>query len=149
MSAETTFNEDISAVGELEDVLWPLCEKLAGHARGEAIAGRVVTLKLRATDFRILTRRRTLPFATQTARTLFAAAREMLALEARGQAWRLIGVGISDIVESAVASGDFFDDGESRALSEEKAIDALRGRFGAEAIIMGRSLRATDATKRG
>ena len=141
MSAETTFETDIAALAQLEDVLWPLCEKVARHARGEGIAGRVVTLKLRATDFRILTRRRTLPFATQTARTLFAAAREMLAAEARGQPWRLIGVGISDIVESAGASGDFFDGGESRALSGERAIDALRGRFGAEAVVTGRSLK--------
>jgi DNA polymerase-4 len=141
MSAETTFDTDISDIAALQDILWPLCEKLARHARGEAIAGRVVTLKLRQTDFRIVTRRRTLPFATQTARTLFAAAREMLVAEARGRSWRLIGVGISDIVESVGASGDFFDGGESRALSGEKAIDRLRSRFGAEVIVMGRTLR--------
>jgi len=141
LSAETTFNVDLSTVGELEDVLWPLCEKVARHARGEEIAGRVVTLKLRATDFRIVTRRRTLPFATQTARTLFAASREMLALEARGKRWRLIGVGVSDIVPADSAGGELFDDGESRALSGERAVDTLRGRFGAEAIIMGRSLK--------
>jgi DNA polymerase-4 len=128
-------------VAELEDVLWPLCEKVARHARSEEIAGRVVTLKLRATDFRIVTRRRTLPFATQTARTLFAASREMLAVEARGKPWRLIGVGISEIVAADSAVGDLFGEGESRALSGEKAIDTLRGRFGAEAIIMGRSLK--------
>jgi DNA polymerase-4 len=141
LSAETTFNVDLSSVAELEDVLWPLCEKVARHARGEEIAGRVVTLKLRATDFRIITRRRTLPFATQTARTLFGASREMLALEARGKPWRLIGVGIADIVPADSAGGDLFDGGESRALSGEKAVDALRGRFGAEAVIMGRSLK--------
>jgi DNA polymerase-4 len=141
MSAETTFNDDLNGLEALEDMLWPLCEKVARHARGEAIAGRVVTLKLRQTDFRIVTRRRTLPFATQTARTLFAAAREMLALEARGQPWRLIGVGISDLVESAAAGGDLFGGDESRALRGEQAIDALRGRFGATAVITGRSLK--------
>jgi DNA polymerase-4 len=141
LSAETTFNEDLSALGDLEDVLWPLCEKVARHARAEEIAGRVVTLKLRATDFRIVTRRRTLPFPTQTARTLFAASREMLAAEARGRPWRLIGVGISDIVESSGAGGDLFDGDESRALSGERAIDALRGRFGAQAVVSGRSLK--------
>jgi DNA polymerase-4 len=141
LSAETTFNIDLASVSELEDVLWPLCEKVARHARAEEIAGRVVTLKLRATDFRIVTRRRTLPFATQTARTLFAEAREMLAIEARGKPWRLIGVGISEIVAADSAGGGLFDNGESRALSGEKAVDALRGRFGAEAIIMGRSLK--------
>jgi DNA polymerase-4 len=65
----------------------------------------------------------------------------MLIAEARGRPWRLIGVGISDIVEQAGAGGDFFDGGESRALSGEKAIDALRGRFGAQAVIMGRTLK--------
>ncbi|HZZ90454.1 MAG TPA: DNA polymerase IV [Caulobacteraceae bacterium] len=141
LSAETTFETDISALADLEDILWRLCEKVAGHARSEAIAGRVVTLKLRATDFRIVTRRRTLPFATQTARSLFAASQALLTAEARGRPWRLIGVGISDIVESDLLSGDLFDNGESRALSGERAIDALRGRFGADAIFMGRTLK--------
>ena len=101
----------------------------------------MVTLKLRHTDFRIVTRRRTLPFPSQTARTIFAAARQMLQAEALGRSWRLIGVGISEIVEAAVSSGDLFDAGESRALSGERAVDALRARFGAEAVIAGRSLK--------
>jgi DNA polymerase IV len=123
-------------------VLWPLCEKVARRARAEAIAGRVVTLKLRAADFRILTRRRTLPSPAQTARTLFAAAREMLASEtARNRAWRLIGVGISSIAPADASMGDLFDPGESRALNEERAIDKLRGRFGAGAVISGRMLK--------
>ncbi len=141
LSSETTFEEDIRSVSRLEDILWPLCEKVAQQARAEGIGGRVVTLKLRQADFRIVTRRRTLPFPTQTARTLFAAAREMLRPEADGRPWRLVGVGISDIVESNVASGDLFDEGESRALSGERAVDALRARFGSAAVVAGRALK--------
>jgi DNA polymerase-4 len=141
LSAETTFEQDIAGVPELEDILWPLCEKVARHARVEEIAGRVVTLKLRATDFRIVTRRRTMPFPTRTARTLFATAREMLAHEARGQLWRLIGVGISDIVPADSGSVDLFEVGEEKSLRSEQAIDALRGRFGAGAVISGRELK--------
>jgi len=141
LSAETTFDEDLANLPELEGVLWPLCERVARHARTEGIAGRVVTLKLRSSDFKIVTRRRTLPFATQTARTLFAEAREMLAGEVAGRRWRLIGVGISNIVSDASAGSDFFDGGESRTLSGERAIDSLRGRFGAEAVVSGRSLK--------
>jgi len=141
LSSETTFAEDLSKLADLEDALWPLCEKVARAARSEGIAGRVVSLKLRRGDFRRLTRRRTLPFATQTARTLFSESREMLAAEADGTAYRLIGVGISDIVEAEGASGDLFGAGESRALLGERAIDALRGRFGAGVVVSGRSLR--------
>jgi DNA polymerase-4 len=69
LSSETTFNEDLADRDALEDELWPLCEKVARQARLEEITGRVVTLKLRTADFRIVTRRRTLPAPTQTART--------------------------------------------------------------------------------
>jgi len=141
VSAETTFNEDIASRAELEDELWPLCEKVARHARAEAITGRVVTLKLRRTDFRILTRRRTLPVPTQTARTLFGVGRELLADETSGEAFRLIGIGLSDLAPADSSAGDFFAENESKALSGEQAVDALRTRFGANVVISGRALR--------
>src|SRR5204863_192020 len=82
--------------------------------------------KPRRTDFRIITRRRTLPVATQTAKTLFAVGRELLKIESRGAAYRLIGIGLADFVDSDIAASDFFAGGESRALQGEKALDALR-----------------------
>ncbi|MBS0411170.1 MAG: DNA polymerase IV, partial [Proteobacteria bacterium] len=141
LSAETTFNEDLTRLSDLEDQLWPLCEKVARHARAESIAGRVVTLKLRDSVFRITTRRKTLPIATQTAKTLFQLGRELLKPEVGTAAYRLIGIGISDLVDGDLATSDFFAGAESRALQSEKALDALRARFGAEAVISGRALK--------
>jgi DNA polymerase-4 len=145
ISAETTFNVDLSAVSDLEDKLAPLCERVARQARAGGVAGRVVTLKLRATDFRIVTRRRTLPLPTQTARTLFAVARELLAREADGRPWRLIGAGFSDLVPAEAAEADFFAGGEKKALAGERTLDALRERFGAGAVTSARILRAKAA----
>ncbi|MCW5758720.1 MAG: DNA polymerase IV, partial [Phenylobacterium sp.] len=142
VSAETTFNDDLSRLDDLEDRLAPLCERVARQARTAGVAGRVVTLKLRATDFRIVTRRRTLPVATQTAHTLFKVGRELLAREATGQPWRLIGVGIADLVDAAEAGADFFAEDERRALASERSVDALRDRFGPGAVTSGRLLRA-------
>nr|MDQ2861712.1 DNA polymerase IV [Pseudomonadota bacterium] len=141
ISAETTFNENLAELAALEDELWPLCERIARHARAEAKAARVVSLKLRTAGFKIVTRRRTLAMPTQTARTVFATAREMLQHEARGAAYRLIGAGLSDFVEEAGAAGDFFAAGEARTLDGEKAMDALRARFGAGAVINARGLK--------
>jgi DNA polymerase-4 len=142
ISCETTFNEDLTRAADLEDRLAPLCERVAGQARAGGIAGRVVTLKLRAADFRIVTRRRTLPVATQTARTLFQVGRELLAREADGRPWRLIGIGIADLVDAEAAGADFFADGERKALASERSVDAIRLRFGPEAVTSGRLLRA-------
>ena len=142
ISVETTFNEDLRELSALEDRLWPCCEKVAARARADGFAGRTVVLKLRRADFARLTRSRTLPASTQTARTLFAVAREMLAAEATGGAYRLIGVGLADLADVDVAPRDLFGpSGEARARTTERAVDALRDRFGAAAVVSGRALR--------
>ena len=141
MSAETTFNEDLSDLRDLEDQLWPLCDKLAAKARRDGVAGRVVVLKLRGQDFRILTRRRTLPEPAQTARALFAHGRELLAREATGRPFRLIGIGMADLGEPSDAPTDLFGGGEARALKTERAVDRLRDRFGPDVLTTGRTLR--------
>jgi len=142
ISAETTFNHDLDRTEDLEDRLWPLCEKVARQLRAEGISGRVATLKLRRPDFQIVTRRRTLAVPTQTARTLFGVVREMLAAEPKGQSYRLIGAGLSDFGPAEAAGADFFADVERRALKSETAIDGLRARFGKGAVVTGRALRS-------
>lgn len=141
MSAETTFETDLSDLGDLEDALWPLCDKLAAKARREGVASRVVVLKLRRTDFRIVTRRRTLPEPIQTARALFAHGRELLAREADGRPYRLIGIGMAELTEAADAPADLFGSGEAKALKAERAVDRLRERFGAGVLVTGRGLK--------
>ncbi len=145
ISAETTFNEDLTGRQGLEDQLWPLCEKVARHARAANLEGRVVTLKLKTSAFRIVTRRRTLPAPTQTARTLVADGRELLRAETSGVAYRLIGIGISDLGEAADAPEDLFAEVETRARKGERAIDALRARFGKDAVVSGRALRSGES----
>jgi DNA polymerase-4 len=142
VSAETTFDEDHADRQALEDRLWPLCEKVARICRKDGIAGRVVVLKLRKTDFSIITRRRTLAIPTQTARGLFAAARDLLAAEITGQEYRLIGVGAAELVEASAKATDLFAGDERRALKSEQAMDALRDRFGAGAVQTGRALKS-------
>lgn len=141
MSAETTFNVDLSEAADLEAELWPLCEKLAAKARRDGIAGRVVTLKLRRTDFRILTRRRTLADPVQTARTLFAEGRALLTPEL-GTPYRLIGIGMADLVDAADVAPGLFAADRTRELTTETTIDRLRDRFGPGAVISGRSLKS-------
>ncbi len=141
ISAETTFDEDHARYDELEDRLWPLCEKVARQARQAMLAGRVATLKLKTADFRITTRRRTLPAPTQTARTLFTVGRELLRAEANGASFRLIGIGVSDLVDAVDAPEDLFAQDETRARRSEKAVDKLRARFGSAAVVSARSLR--------
>ena len=139
MSAETTFNEDLTAAADLEAELWPLCEKLASKARRDGVASRVLVLKLRGADFRIITRRVSLPEPVQTARALFATGRALMAAEL-GRPYRLIGIGMAEVVD-AVEAPALFESPEARTLKTETAIDSLRAKFGATAVVAGRALK--------
>ncbi len=140
MSAETTFNTDLTTGEDLEAELWPLCEKVASKARRDGVASRVIVLKLRRTDFKIVTRRKTLPEPVQTARGLFAVGRELLKPEL-GQPYRLIGIGLADIADAEDAPEGLFASSETRTLKTETTIDALREKFGASAVVAGRALK--------
>ena len=142
ISAETTFDHDLKSLDDLETRLWPLCEKVARRARIEGVAARTVSLKLRHPDFSIITRRRAAPAPTQTAKTAFAIARDLLRLEAGSGAFRLIGVGFSDLTPRSESGDDLFPTPEGRNLASELAVDAVRGRFGDGAIVTGRGLRS-------
>jgi DNA polymerase-4 len=143
ISAETTFETDLSAPEDLDGHLVRLAERVARQARAAGQAGRVATLKLKDPDFRILTRRRTLAAPTQTARTLIAEARTLLAAElgtGGRRAFRLIGVGLSDLSEGEAAGSDLFAAEDPRTLAAERAADAIRARFGPGILAPAREL---------
>ena len=143
ISAETTFFEDVAEIEALEDILWPLCEKVAARCRASDSAGRTLTLKLKDTSFKIITRRRQLPEPTLLAARIFDVARELLAGDADGRTkYRLIGVGLSDFSNAGDADkGDMLDTETPRRAAAEAAIAKARGKFGRDAVVTGRALK--------
>lgn len=140
MSAENTFNSDLTTSEHLEAELWALCEKVASKARRDGVASRVIVLKLRRADFKIITRRKTLPEPVQTARALFAVGRDLLKPEL-GRPYRLIGIGMADIQDAEDTPEGLFASAETKTLKTETTIDALRAKFGAGAVVAGRALK--------
>jgi DNA polymerase IV len=143
ISKETTFNEDTGNPDILDGHLWRLSEQVADRAKAKSLAGRTVTLKLKRTNFDLISRRHALGEPTQLTDRIYRAAAELFAPAAAKGPFRLIGVGISDLTaeDRADLNGDLLDpDGVKRAAAE-RATDAIRARFGHDAIIKGRALR--------
>ncbi|MGB7320300.1 MAG: DNA polymerase IV [Albidovulum sp.] len=143
ISAETTFDEDITDPELLDGHIWRLAERVSDRTKAKDLAGRTVTLKLKRADFTAISRRHTLRDATQTADRIYREAAALLTQVVGREAYRLIGVGLSDIVPSDQAdlTGDLLDpDAVKRAIAE-RATDQIRARFGPDAIVKGRSLR--------
>ena len=144
ISAETTFLDDIGARDQLEAVLLGLCEKVARRLRQAELAAGGVTLKLRLPDFKLRTRARALA-PTQLAPRLFEASRALLAEQPAGQRYRLIGVGTSDLRPAAEAdAADLVEGDRTKEKAREKAIDALREKFGRGAVVRGLAFRPKE-----
>jgi DNA polymerase-4 len=141
VSSETTFNDDISDAKQLEDILWRLSERTADRAKQSGVEGRVVTVKLKTHDFRSFTRRVSLSEPTQLAQTIFRAAKPILSREALGQRYRLLGVGISDLVDAKADALDLADPKSLKRAKAERASDKARERFGDAAVMTGRGVR--------
>ena len=152
LSRECTFAADVLSLAELDRELLRQSDSVMRRMRARGLAGKTVTLKLRYQDFTTLTRRRTLAEPVSTARTLYAAARELLRdrTEAGRRPVRLIGMGLSGLRpgedgahEGAERQASLFEpapEEEARRRRTEKtekserAAERIREKLGAGAI---------------
>jgi len=143
ISNETTFFEDTSDPDLLDGHLWRMAEKVADRAKAKDKAGLVVTLKLKTAKFQTVTRRQSLRDATQMADTIYRTARGLFDGVGGKGPYRLLGCGISQLVPAGEAdrAPDLLDPGAARRAGAERATDAIRARFGPDAILKGRALR--------
>ena len=143
ISNETTFFEDTASTDILDGHLWRMSEKVADRAKARGLAGRVVTLKLKRANHKVITRRVSLRDATQMADRIYRTARGLFDQVGNQGPYRLLGCGLSDLCAEDLAdmSGDLLDPGAAQRSQAERATDEIRRRFGTDAIMKGRSLR--------
>ena len=145
VSAENTFNEDISDIEVLKDKLWQVCLKTADRSKAKNLAGTVVTFKLKTQQFETITRRRTLPQPVQLADVIFRTCLPLLEKEANGRKFRLIGAGISGLTSPVGDSGDLLDPEAIKRGMAERASDKARAKFGKDAVMTGRGFKLSKA----
>ena len=143
ISNETTFFEDTADPDILDGHIWRLAEQVSARAKARELAGNVVTLKLKRANHRLLSRQLALHQPTQLGDTIYRTARSLFDQVGAEGPYRLLGVGISDLVPSADADreGDLLDPGAGRRADAERAADKIRAKFGKDAIVKGRALR--------
>ena len=140
VGAETTFPADIADLSIVQTHALALADRCAARLRAEGSVSRTVSVKVRTSDFRTLTRSRTLPTPTDVGREIYLVARELLAgVDLGGLPIRLVGVRAESLsparstaqqltLDEAVA-----DEGLGRRKAE-LAMDQVRDRFGPGSI---------------
>jgi len=98
ISAETTFEYDVSERPHLEEALRRLVDRVTERLRADGVRARTVSVKLKLPDFRLVSRQVSRTSPTDDVEVIFRAARAALErthLESRPV--RLIGVGLSGL----------------------------------------------------
>jgi len=98
VSSETTLMTDTGDLAELTSIVERLANRVAERLQKYELEGKRITLKLKTTDFDILSRSQTLDGFTAEPRVLFSVAQRLLAAEVAReplQTYRLLGVGVA------------------------------------------------------
>jgi DNA polymerase IV len=143
ISRETTFAKDSIDPLFLESTLSYLTEKTVAQLRSNGLFARTVTLKLRYSDFKTVTRSQTLGWPTAADHTLLKTAtilfRKLFNLRVQV---RLIGISFSSLTAHPYRQEDLFDlkDGE-RWDQLYQGIDRIREKYGFHSILRAASRR--------
>ena len=132
---EETFARDHHRLETLQHELVRLGDSVASRLRAAQVAGRTVSIKVRFHDFRTITRSITLPSAVDTGPDVVRAATELLQRIDPTPGVRLLGIHVSQLVEGSARQLSL-DDLDAPSWDDATgAIDAIRARYGAAAIV--------------
>ena len=145
ISRETTFGKDTKDRSLLKATLRYLSERVGTELRQRGKQTRCVTLKLRYADFTTITRRHTLRQSENSDQTIFDTGLQLLkrTLSAEKQPVRLIGIGVSNLVEPG-RQLDMLDASAQRREQLDRVIDRIRQKYGFTAIQTGRTIRLKE-----
>jgi DNA polymerase-4 len=133
---EHTFDVDTSDREVIERTILGMAEGVAGRLRDSGVKASTVTVKIRDSSFRTITRQRTLAEATDLTEPIFRTALELARPEVRGLRIRLLGVTASGLGERDQLALFAAEDPRRRRVVE--AADEVRHRFGERAITRAR-----------
>lgn len=143
VGAEETFAADVADLTVVQAKALELADRCAARLRRQGLVARTVAIKVRTSDFRTLSRARTLTTPTDVGREIYLAARGLLAgVDLGGLPVRLIGVRTEGLSPAATTVRqptlqEAADEGAAGRREAERAMDAVRSRFGTHAIRTG------------
>ena len=148
ISNERTFAQDLTKLEDAKAAVRLLAESVGTRLRNKQLAGNVVTLKLAYAYGEGRTIQRKMPHPTDDENIFGALACQLLeSLWTPAMHLRLIGVGVSGFKHDGGIQTDLFCEVDDRgAVSSDKrdlsiAVDAVRNKFGLDAVGYGRAKR--------
>lgn len=134
--AQETFGHDLSDREDIVRELLRLSARVTRRMRRAGTVGRTIALTVRFTDFKTISRSRTLPDPTDVTQEVHATAVSLYdELNLRGRALRLVGVRVEHLVTREGTDRQLVLGERERGWSEaDRAIDQVAERFGSSLV---------------
>lgn len=137
----TTLSADVTSVSEASQVLLELAKKVSLRLRAARLFAGMVSVEIKYSDFRSFSHQKQLPEAVQDPAILHQTGMELFNELWTGQPIRLLGLRTSKLSDAPVHQMDLFEAASHiRHQKLDKALDAIRQKYGDSAIIRGSSL---------
>jgi DNA polymerase-4 len=140
ISTETTFPKDIGDRDVLRSWLLTLVEQLGQRIRQQQVQARVVDLKVRSSAFETRVKSVSLAEPSDVTAVLWQAALDLFEQRVPKSFFpiRLLGVGVTGLVREPALQRNLYDDEwHTRQKAVDRAFDAIRARYGSDAIRRG------------
>jgi DNA polymerase-4 len=138
VSTEHTFGENIGDASVLRAELVRMTEKVAWQLREQDRMSGCLTVKVRYPDFETVSRQSSIPYTCYDDELIPVAHELFRQLYRTDRKVRLLGVRLSELTSGARQSNLFSD--EERRSQLYRAIDAVKDRFGRDALTRGGSM---------
>lgn len=139
----TTLSEDLSNKREIFIVLRELSEKVAARLRASGQQAGLVCVEIKYSDFTKASHQMQLLSPTNVSDALYRASCQLFEEFWDGRSVRLLGVRTSKLSEEGQQQMNLFDMAKSEKMQKlDKALDEIRGRYGASAVVRGSKMRA-------
>jgi len=113
ISGEDTFPYDLTTLDEMNEQIEKLTKVVFHRLQEHNLYGRTVTLKVKYNDFKQITRNHSFPNIVTDYETICETAKKLLfANHSEGKKVRLLGVGVSNFIESSIKPYSHEEDGQ-------------------------------------
>ncbi len=128
---ELTYSKDIHDLEHIEEELLLLADKVGYRLRKHRLTGKTISIKLKYSTFKVITRAKTLDAPTHHTEVIYETAVKLVKQGWTGQPLRLIGITVSNFEDEQVRQMSLFEMETVPEHSEvDHMVDEIREKFG-------------------
>lgn len=141
----TTLEKDVTTFDEAKKILLSLADSVSSRMRADKTKAYCVGVTIRNNDFKNKSHQKKLTEPTDVTRDIYELSKTLFLEMWKKTPLRLIGISLSDLVKEGEEQISLFENREKeKKRNADKAVDAIRSRFGTSAVKPGAILHSPN-----